>query len=71
MPGSGAVGCKGAVDGGGVELRSAEGGGELVATRPFVIFVYPRRFGRGGGDVRDEGDAEAAGEANPLWVALR
>ena len=39
VSGSGAVGCKGAVDGGGVELRSAEGGGELVAARPFVIYV--------------------------------
>ena len=39
MSGSGAVGCKGAVDGGGVELKSAEGGGEVVVARSFVIFV--------------------------------
>ena len=28
--------------------------------------VEPRRAGRGGGDVRSGGDAEAAGAANPL-----
>ena len=35
----GAVGCKDAVGGEGVDRRSAEGGGDLVGTRPFVIFV--------------------------------
>ena len=63
---SGAVGCKGAVGGGGSDGRSGGVGVELLKARRPVEVVEPRRADRGGGDVRSGGGAEAADAANPL-----
>ena len=68
---SGTVGCKGAVGGGGSDLRSVGASVELVEAGRPVEVVEPGRADRGGGGVRSGGAAEAADAANPLWAAVR
>ena len=69
--GSGAVGCNGAVGGGGSDWKSGGTSVELVKVSWPAEVVEPRRADRGGGDVRSGGGAEAANAANPLCAAVR
>ena len=71
ISGSGTVGCKGAVGGGGSDWRSGRASVELVKVGWPAEVEEPRRADRGGGDVRNGGGAEAADAANPLRAAVR
>ena len=71
ISGSGTVGCKGAVGGGGPDWKSGRANVELVKAGWPAEVMERRRADCEGGNVRTGGGAEAADAANPLRAAVR